>query len=78
MTELVNVTLHDTNYAIQYYPRSSPQDSVPYNPWDKHYYTPLLRPNDTFHYTSNIGNKLAGRENRQISFEFKGKSFETN
>lgn len=75
MTELVNATLHDTNYAVQYFPATDRYGKKVQNPWKKYYYLPFMNPDDTFHHTSNEDNEPAGYNNRQISFEFKGTSY---
>lgn len=72
-TDRTNVTLHDTNYALQYLPETNRWGIKVRNVWKKYYYLPFLKPDDTFHYTTNYGNEVSGFENRQISFEFKGR-----
>lgn len=71
-TDLANVTFHDTNYALQYFPETDRWGRKVPNVWKKYYYLPFIKFDDTFHYTTNVGNEVSGFENRQIAFEFKG------
>ncbi|KAG8990171.1 hypothetical protein FRB90_001879 [Tulasnella sp. 427] len=62
-TALANVTLHDTNYAIQYEPREA---------WKQSTFSALNTPRDTFHYSSNEGSHPESGSFHQVSFEMQG------
>lgn len=69
---LVNVTLHDTDYAVQYSPLSPHRGRQLTSPWITSHYSPIHRPRDTFHHTSIKGKNTCGPEDCQVSFEFTG------
>ncbi|KAG8950116.1 hypothetical protein FRC04_007971 [Tulasnella sp. 424] len=62
-TALANVTLHDTNYAIQYEPT---------NAWHQSTFSALSKPKDTFHYSSSEGNLPDRGSLHQVTFELQG------
>jgi len=69
---LVNATLHDTNYAVDYAPLTSHSGRGDYHPWDKRLFSSPSSTPDTFHHTSNWGNVPSGDQIRQVSFNFQG------
>ncbi|KAG8910249.1 hypothetical protein FRC01_006437 [Tulasnella sp. 417] len=62
-TALANVTLHDTNYAIDYEPREA---------WQQSTFSALSKPKDTFHYSSSEGNRPDSGSFHQVTFELQG------
>lgn len=65
-TALANVTLHDTNYAVEYEPRTA---------WQQTTFSALSKPKDTFHYSSNEGNHPDSGSFHQVTFELQGNPY---